>query len=155
MSSHRGQPELHEIIPAGSTYTHGEHLQKRLDFISYIVTNCVSVNLTIPYFTNLWASFVIEANCEADSNMFFAFITKKHGPKHGPSTNRQTVVPNPMILEIFEAFFCDPDFLPFDALTPAGFKCFLHMFRKVNYQKQNIEIQPNKSIKRKAETLIG
>ena len=41
MADLRDKPNLHDIFPARSSYTYGENLSKRLDFLSYVLSNCV------------------------------------------------------------------------------------------------------------------
>jgi len=60
-----------------------------------------------------------------------------------------------MIQDVFNAYFCDPRSFPHDKLSPTAFRCFVSLFRKVNASKQLIDVQSNKTIKRKDERIIG
>ena len=129
--------QINSHIFQGS-YTHEINLEKRLDFMEYLITSTKNgLTLANDNIEKMWNIFVAKANFNFETSLFLKWINK----------DRQTYSHKPLYIfndterrYFFESILCNSIYLDFNKLSKDFFFCFQKYFKILNTNDEKIEI---------------
>ena len=136
--------------PPASRYSYSSNIQKRFEFLSYLVHNSdFALTISLDNLSHLWNLFTNSSH--EDQQLFFKWLCKKQS-----HNSLKPYVLDPDLLDTaFTDFICNIEKLPPNQFTKAAFKCFTVFFEYLNTESKNIIGTVRGRFKRMSENIQG
>lgn len=139
--------DLQNLIVQGR-YLHKVAVQRRLDFLDFIVLNSKqAVGFTSNDIMLLWALFIQNSPSKEDTDVFYRWLYKARGQTY--------LFYKEKIVEVFGLYLANPKMHSFERLSVEGFVCFWQYFLLVNFFKGNLEMKDGRLSQRHTSVLEG
>jgi len=123
-------------------YSHGQTLQKLLDFIEFIILGSnEKVQFGISNIETVWLQFIQQPNSTFDQSTFLKWINKSREIQY--TKQELSLFTEEEKKFFFTKILCNPTYIDLKTISVGQVKCFQKYFVLINKQEENIEMHRN------------